>query len=81
MSWIDRAMHLFKFELHLQGSFQDDWQEIFKATGPSEDCDAKYFNKQVQNLLSNIFAKDEWSEMAGPLLCLNSLQQANFDDN
>ncbi len=51
-------------ELHLQGSYQIDWQEILDATDPNDDWNVEYFKEQVQNMLSNIFAEDEWSEMA-----------------
>jgi hypothetical protein len=64
MQWIDRATLLSKFQLHLQGSYQNDWHNILEATDPNEDCDANYFDEQVQNFLFDIFAEDEWSSMA-----------------
>jgi hypothetical protein len=64
MQWIDRATLLSKFVLHLQGSYQNDWNDILEATDPNEDRDAKYFDEQVQNFLYNNFVEDEWSSMA-----------------
>jgi hypothetical protein len=65
MHWIDGATFLSKFQLHLQGSYQTDWNEILEATDPNEDRDANYFfDEQVKNFLNNIFAQDEWSSIA-----------------
>jgi hypothetical protein len=64
MQWIDGATLLSKFQLHLQGSYQTDWNELLEATDPNEDRDVNYFDEQVQNFLYNLFAEDEWSSMA-----------------
>jgi hypothetical protein len=64
MSWNDGPTLLSKFELHLQGSYQIDWQEIIESTDPGEPRDVAFFEEQVQNLLTDIFAEDEWTEMA-----------------
>jgi hypothetical protein len=64
MPWIDGAMLLSKFELYLQGTYEVDRYESLDATDSNEDRDAKFFEEQAQNLLSDRFTKDEWSEMA-----------------
>jgi hypothetical protein len=44
MSWDDGPTTLIsKFELHLQGSFQLDWQEILNLTDPNDDRNVEYF--------------------------------------
>jgi hypothetical protein len=63
MSWNYWATLISKFELHLQGSYQIDWQEILDATDPNDERNGEYFEEQVQNMLSNIFAKEKRSEM------------------
>jgi hypothetical protein len=50
-----------KFELRLQGSYQTDWKDILDATDPNDERNIKFYEEQVQNMLSDIFAKDEWS--------------------
>jgi hypothetical protein len=37
MQWIDRRTFLSKFELHLQGSYQNDWNDLLDAIDPNED--------------------------------------------
>jgi hypothetical protein len=69
MSWDDGPMLISKFELHLQGSFQLNWQEILDSTDPDDDCNVAYFQEQVQNLLTDIFAEDEWTDMANYIRC------------
>jgi hypothetical protein len=64
MNWIDGATLLSKFELHLHGSYQDDWRSILAASDPNDDRDAAYSDEQVKNFLDDIFAEDEWSLMA-----------------
>jgi hypothetical protein len=64
MFWNVGATLLSKFDLHLQGSYQVNWHKMLDATEPNNNRDANFFNKQVQNLPSNIFAEDKWSEMA-----------------
>ncbi len=64
MNWIDGATLLSKFELHLHGSYQDDWRSILAASNPNDDRDAAYFDEQDKNFLDDIFAEDEWSLMA-----------------
>jgi hypothetical protein len=64
MQWIDGATLLSNFQLHLQGSYQTDWNELLEATDPNKDCHANYFDEQVQNFLYDILAEDEWSFMA-----------------
>jgi hypothetical protein len=64
MSWNDGPTLLSKFSLHLQGSYQMDWQKILHATDPNEQCYIDFFKEHVQNMLSTIFAKGEWSEIA-----------------
>jgi hypothetical protein len=51
MQWIDKATLLSKFQLHLQGCYQTDWNNILEA-------DANYFEEQVQNFLFDIFAEN-----------------------
>ena len=63
MHWINGATLLSKFELHLQGSYQDDWSEILEASDPNDDRDANFFDEKVQDFLSDIFAEDDWSSM------------------
>jgi hypothetical protein len=61
----------------LQGSYRDNWQEILEATEHNEqDEDANYIKEQVPNLLSDIFAKKQCSEMAHYLV--QSQKLANF---
>jgi hypothetical protein len=62
-----RTHALEQFELYVQGSYQNVLQEILTAANISRDRNANYFKEQVQNLLSNIFPKEEWSYMAGYL--------------
>jgi hypothetical protein len=67
--WDDGLTLISKFELHLQGSFQLDWQEILDSTDPNDDRNVAHFEVQVQNLLTNIFAKGKWTNMANCIHC------------
>jgi hypothetical protein len=69
MSWDNGVTLISKFELHLQGSFQTGWQEIIDATNPDGDRNVDFFKEQVQNMLSNIFAEDEWSKQMANYIC------------
>jgi L-asparaginase/Glu-tRNA(Gln) amidotransferase subunit D len=64
MTWDNGPALISRFELHLQGSYQTDWQEILDTTGPDNNCNINFFEEQVQNMFSNIFTKDEWSKIA-----------------
>jgi hypothetical protein len=64
MSWDDGPTLISKFKLHLQGSFQLNWQEILDSTDPNDHRNVAYFEEQVQTLLTYIFAEDKWTDMA-----------------
>jgi hypothetical protein len=57
MSWNDGPTLLSKIEMHLQGSYQTDWQEIIDSTDPADDRTVEFFEEQVQNMLTDISQK------------------------
>jgi hypothetical protein len=73
MSWDNGTTLISKFELHLQGSFQLNWQEILNLTDPNDNCNVAYFEEQVQNSLNDIFAEDKWTDI-WPTTSMTTLQ-------
>jgi hypothetical protein len=63
LGWDTGELLLSKFEMSLEGAFQQSWTDILEEANPDAERDVPFFEEQLSNLIADRFDDEEWEGM------------------